>query len=134
MPTIDKKHTKDEMTLKDSQKLSNEERPWGGFKILDEGHNYKVKKLYVKPGKRLSLQKHHHRCEHWTVIQGTAKVRIDDKETILSVNESTYIEKNQLHRLENIGQDLLYIIETQCGEYLGEDDIIRYEDDFNRNK
>jgi mannose-6-phosphate isomerase-like protein (cupin superfamily) len=107
-------------------------RPWGGFLVLDSNREFKVKKIFVNPGKRLSLQKHEHRSEHWTVVIGTARVRIGDVESIISVNESVYIEKGQLHRLENIGSDVLYVIETQCGDYFGEDDIIRIEDDFER--
>lgn len=107
-------------------------RPWGKFTNLEEGERFKVKRLFVNPGKRLSLQKHLHRSEHWTVVQGTATVEIDDKKFLLRPNESTYIPIGSTHRLTNSGKIPVEVIEVQVGEYLGEDDIIRFEDDFGR--
>ncbi|MGE4547282.1 MAG: cupin domain-containing protein, partial [Desulfurella sp.] len=107
-------------------------RPWGNYTLLEENRFYKIKKIIVKPQKRLSLQKHLHRSEHWIVVSGTALVTVADKEFILRPNESTYIRIGELHRLENPGKIDLVIIEAQVGEYVGEDDIIRVEDDFKR--
>ncbi|MGL4370205.1 MAG: mannose-1-phosphate guanylyltransferase/mannose-6-phosphate isomerase [Spirochaetota bacterium] len=107
-------------------------RPWGTYAVLEEGPSYKIKKIVVKPGKRLSLQKHIHRSEHWVVVCGTATVTVGSDVTLVRQNESTYIPIGEIHRLENTGKIDLAIIETQVGEYLGEDDIIRIEDDFKR--
>ena len=107
-------------------------RPWGTYTILDELDNYKVKRIVVKPGKRLSLQKHFHRSEHWIVVSGTATVTRGDNEYLVCANESTYIPMGEVHRLENVGKIPLVMIEAQVGEYLGEDDIIRISDDFKR--
>jgi len=107
-------------------------RPWGKFTNLLEADRFKVKSIYVDQGKRLSLQKHLHRSEHWTIVQGTALVEIDDKEFLLRPNESTYIPIGAKHRLSNIGKVRLELIEVQVGEYLEEDDIIRFADDFSR--
>ncbi len=107
-------------------------RPWGSFTTLEDSVFYKIKHITVKPGKRLSLQKHFHRNEHWIVVSGTAIVRVGDEEKIVRMNESTYIEMGEVHRLENQGKIDLSIIEVQIGEYTGEDDIIRLEDDFDR--
>ncbi|MEA2091149.1 MAG: mannose-1-phosphate guanylyltransferase/mannose-6-phosphate isomerase [Campylobacterota bacterium] len=108
-------------------------RPWGTYTILEENHKYKIKRIVVKPGKRLSLQKHFHRSEHWIVVEGTAVVTIEDKETLVRPNESTYIPMGKLHRLENPGKVDVVLIEAQVGEYLGEDDIVRIEDDYKRD-
>ena len=108
-------------------------RPWGKYTNIEEGDGYKVKLIVVNPHKRLSLQKHFHRSEHWVVVSGTAKVTNGDKEFILRPNESTYIPIGEIHRLENPGKIPLKIIEVQVGEYLEEDDIVRIEDDFERN-
>lgn len=108
-------------------------RPWGTYTILEENHKYKIKRIVVKPGKRLSLQKHFHRSEHWIVVEGTALVSLGDKKILLRPNESTYIPMGELHRLENPGKVDVVLIEAQVGEYLGEDDILRIEDDFQRN-
>jgi len=105
-------------------------RPWGTYTILEENHKYKIKRIVVKSGKRLSLQKHFHRSEHWIVVEGTALVTIEDKEALVRPNESTYIPMGKLHRLENPGKVDVVLIEAQVGEYLGEDDIVRIEDDF----
>ena len=107
-------------------------RPWGTYTILDENDGYKVKRIVVKPGKRLSLQKHFHRSEHWVVVSGTAKVTKGKEEFLVHANESTYIPMGEIHRLENIDKIPLVMIEAQVGEYLGEDDIIRIDDDFKR--
>lgn len=109
-------------------------RPWGTFTTLDELENiYKVKRITVNPLQRLSLQKHTYRSEHWTVSSGVAEVTLDDRKITLRDNESIYIPKGSVHRLENLSStDILYLIEVQCGEYLGEDDIVRLEDDYNR--
>ncbi|MDR0408157.1 MAG: mannose-1-phosphate guanylyltransferase/mannose-6-phosphate isomerase [Campylobacteraceae bacterium] len=109
-------------------------RPWGTYQILEQDSGYKIKKIVVKPGSRLSLQKHFHRNEHWIVVNGSAKVTIDDKEFLLCENESTYIKAGQIHRLENPGKLPLVIIEAQVGNYTGEDDIVRFDDDFKRNE
>lgn len=107
-------------------------RPWGEWATLEEGANYKIKKLTVNPGHRLSLQSHSHRSEHWVVVSGTAKVTCNGTEATLHVNQSTYIPAGATHRLENPGKIPLIIIEVQNGEYLGEDDIVRYQDDYHR--
>lgn len=108
-------------------------RPWGSFTVLEEGKGYKIKRIEVKPGHRLSLQMHHHRSEHWIVVSGTAKVTCDDKVTLLSTNQSTYVPPCTSHRLENSGVIPLILIEVQNGEYLGEDDIVRFQDDYSRS-
>lgn len=113
-------------------RLSKVERNWGNYVILEEGPNYKIKIIEVNPGHRLSLQKHFHRSEHWVVLSGTAKVTNGDGEKIIHINESTYITKNSIHRLENPGKIPLKIIEIQNGEYLEEDDIERFDDDYGR--
>jgi len=107
-------------------------RPWGDYEGIDNGSRYQVKRLTVKPGAQLSLQMHHHRAEHWIVVSGTAKVTRGDDMFILSENESTYIPLGTTHRLENPGTIPLEIIEVQSGSYLGEDDIVRFEDVYNR--
>ncbi|MDJ0702554.1 MAG: phosphomannose isomerase type II C-terminal cupin domain [Leptolyngbyaceae cyanobacterium MO_188.B28] len=111
---------------------ATELRPWGSFTVLEEARGYKIKRIEVKPGHRLSLQMHHHRSEHWIVVSGTAKVTCGDKEVLLSTNQSTYVPPCTVHRLENSGVIPLILIEVQNGEYLGEDDIIRYQDDYAR--
>ena len=107
-------------------------RPWGTFEGMDQGERFQVKRLTVKPGATLSLQMHHHRAEHWIVVSGTARVTCDDKEFLLSENQSTYIPIGMRHRLENPGAIPLEIIEVQSGSYLGEDDIVRFDDVYNR--
>jgi mannose-1-phosphate guanylyltransferase / mannose-6-phosphate isomerase len=107
-------------------------RPWGYYESVDAGERFQVKRLMVKPGARLSLQMHHHRAEHWVVVTGTAKVTRGDTVTLLGENQSTYIPLGVLHRLENSGKVPLYLIEVQSGGYLGEDDIVRLEDSYNR--
>jgi mannose-1-phosphate guanylyltransferase len=107
-------------------------RPWGGYSSVLSGARFQVKRLFVKPGKKLSLQKHHHRAEHWIVVSGTAEVTIDAKVTMLTENQSIYLPLGSVHRLANPGKILLELIEVQTGSYLGEDDIIRIEDEFGR--
>ena len=109
-------------------------RPWGSFSILEDAEDCKVKRLVVKPGQVLSLQMHHKRAEHWTVVSGVAKVRIGSEEFLLQPNESTYIPVETQHRLENPGSEDVHLIEVQTGEYFGEDDIVRYEDIYGRVK
>jgi mannose-6-phosphate isomerase len=109
-----------------------EQRPWGSFAVLDEGEGYKVKRIEVLPGKRLSYQKHSKRAEHWVVVQGTAKVTLDDKDIIVNVGEAIDIKIGAAHRVENPGHDILIFVEVQRGSYLGEDDIVRLQDDFGR--
>lgn len=107
-------------------------RPWGSFETIDEGDRFKVKRIVVKPGAKLSLQKHHHRAEHWVVVRGTASVTSGDKTILLEENQSTYIPLGTLHRLENPGKIPLHLIEVQSGSYLGEDDIVRVDDTYGR--
>jgi len=107
-------------------------RPWGSYTVLEDAGDCKVKRLVVKPGEVLSLQKHSRRSEHWTVVQGTAKVRVGDAEFLLQQGESTHIPKESLHRLENPGSEDIALIEVQTGDYFGEDDIVRLEDRYGR--
>lgn len=108
-------------------------RPWGSYTVLEDAPDCKVKRLVVKPGQVLSLQKHFRRSEHWTVVHGTAKVRVGDDEFLLDRNQSTYIPMNTLHRLENPTAEDIALIEVQCGDYFGEDDIVRLEDVYGRS-
>jgi mannose-1-phosphate guanylyltransferase / mannose-6-phosphate isomerase len=108
-------------------------RPWGYYESVDAGQRFQVKRIMVKPGEALSLQMHHHRAEHWVVVSGTAKVTCGDKQLLLSEDESTYIPIGVKHRLENPGKVPLYLIEVQSGGYLGEDDIVRFEDRYRRS-
>ncbi len=108
-------------------------RPWGSYQSVDQGDRFQVKRIVVKPRGRLSLQQHHHRAEHWIVVRGTARVTIGDETKIVHENESTYIPIGAKHRLENPGKIDLELIEVQTGSYLGEDDIIRIEDDYRRS-
>ncbi|ORE95367.1 mannose-1-phosphate guanylyltransferase/mannose-6-phosphate isomerase [Acuticoccus yangtzensis] len=107
-------------------------RPWGGYTSIMNGPRFQVKHLFVSPGKRLSLQKHYHRAEHWVVVRGTAEVTIDDKVITLSENQSTYLPLGCVHRLANPGRIMLEVIEVQTGSYLGEDDIVRLQDEWGR--
>jgi len=126
------------------QRLSDEERteqahhtkvyrPWGHYEAIDQGDGYQVKRLVVDAGKRISLQRHQHRSEHWVVVRGSARVTLETTTFDLATNESTYIAAGAIHRLENAGFQPLEVIEVQTGAYLGEDDIERFEDDFNRH-
>ncbi|MDH5708678.1 MAG: mannose-1-phosphate guanylyltransferase/mannose-6-phosphate isomerase, partial [Hylemonella sp.] len=107
-------------------------RPWGWYDSIDQGERFKVKRIQVKPGASLSLQKHHHRAEHWIVVKGTAEVTCGDRKILLGENQSTYIPLGETHRLTNPGKLPLEIIEVQSGSYLGEDDIVRFEDTYGR--
>jgi mannose-1-phosphate guanylyltransferase/mannose-6-phosphate isomerase len=107
-------------------------RPWGSYDSIDSGDRFQVKRLTVKPGGVLSLQMHHHRAEHWIVVSGTAKITCGEKVFLLSENESTYIPIGATHRIENPGRVHLHLIEVQSGSYLGEDDIVRFEDNYGR--
>ena len=107
-------------------------RPWGGYTSIIKGERFQAKRIFVKPGKKLSLQKHHHRAEHWIVVKGTAEVTVDENVTMLTENQSIYIPLGAVHRLYNPGKITLELIEVQTGSYLGEDDIIRLVDDFGR--
>ena len=107
-------------------------RPWGSYTILEEQEKFKIKRITVLPKVKLSLQMHHHRSEHWVVVKGTARVTCADKEFLVLENESTYIPCGERHRLENPGVIPLELIEVQNGSYLGEDDIVRFDDDFGR--
>ena len=108
------------------------DRPWGYYETLSLGRRFQVKAISVKPGAALSLQSHMHRAEHWVVVEGTAKVTVDDTVKLLTENQSIYIPLSAVHRLENPGKMPLLLIEVQSGSYLGEDDIIRYEDVYGR--
>jgi mannose-6-phosphate isomerase-like protein (cupin superfamily) len=107
-------------------------RPWGYYQNLHDGEGFQVKRLTVKPGARISLQKHFKRSEHWTVVEGTARVTRGDETFLLQANESTYIPLGAAHRLENGGDKPMTLIEVQCGSYLGEDDIVRLDDVYGR--
>jgi mannose-1-phosphate guanylyltransferase/mannose-6-phosphate isomerase len=109
-------------------------RPWGTYESVDSGANFQVKHIMVKPGQKLSLQMHHHRAEHWIVVEGTALVTCDDKQFLLQANQSTFIPLGATHRLENPGKAPLRLIEVQSGSYLGEDDIVRFEDTYGRQE
>jgi len=109
-------------------------RPWGWYDSIDSGERFQVKRIMVKPGASLSLQMHHHRAEHWIVVSGTAEVTCGDKVILLTENQSTYIPLGEKHRLANPGKVPLEIIEVQSGGYLGEDDIVRFEDTYGRVK
>jgi mannose-1-phosphate guanylyltransferase / mannose-6-phosphate isomerase len=107
-------------------------RPWGSYHSVDVGDRFQVKRIVVKQGGRLSLQLHHHRAEHWIVVRGTARVTIGDEIKFVYENESIYVPSGAQHRLENPGKIDLELIEVQTGSYLGEDDIVRLEDDYHR--
>ncbi len=122
--------------MKEATEIDNspkyDERPWGSFTVLDEGEGFKVKRIEVLAGKRLSYQKHAQRAEHWFVVSGTAKVTLDGEEIIKTAGEAIDIAVGTAHRVENPGDELLVFIEVQQGNYLGEDDIVRLQDDFGR--
>lgn len=107
-------------------------RPWGSWQVLDEGDGFKVKRIVVEPGCRLSYQTHEHRAEHWTVVAGTATCVIDDEELVLGVADSVNVAIGQAHRITNEHDEQLVIIEVQHGAYTGEDDIVRLADDYGR--
>jgi mannose-1-phosphate guanylyltransferase/mannose-6-phosphate isomerase len=107
-------------------------RPWGSFHVTDMDDGFQVKRLVVNPGAKLSLQKHHHRAEHWIVVRGMALVTRGEETFVLSENESIHIPLGVVHRLENPGKSPLHLVEVQCGAYLGEDDIVRFSDSYGR--
>jgi mannose-1-phosphate guanylyltransferase / mannose-6-phosphate isomerase len=107
-------------------------RPWGSYDSIDNGERFQVKRLSVKPGASMSLQMHHHRAEHWIVVAGTARITRGEETFLLEENQSTYIPLGTKHRIENPGKIPLHIIEVQSGTYLGEDDIVRFEDRYGR--
>jgi mannose-1-phosphate guanylyltransferase len=123
--------------LKETTQLHNihltAHRPWGTYTVLEDTPGYKIKRITVKPGKRLSLQKHYHRNEHWIVVSGTATVTVGEETRLIRPNESTYIKMGEVHRLANHGKIPVVLIEAQVGEYTEEDDIVRLEDDFKRD-
>ncbi|MBT7614621.1 MAG: cupin domain-containing protein, partial [Rhodospirillaceae bacterium] len=108
-------------------------RPWGYYEGIDAAPGFQVKRIMVKPGERLSLQKHAHRSEHWIIVSGRARVTIDERIFELEANQSTYVPVGSIHRLENCEAEPLLMVEVQCGDYLGEDDIIRLEDNYHRS-
>jgi mannose-6-phosphate isomerase len=125
--------TETDRALTDETSPRFDRRPWGTFTVLDEGETYKVKRIEVLPGKRLSYQKHSRRAEHWMIVEGEAKVTLNDQEITLGVGETIDIPIEAAHRVENPHDaDQLVFIEIQRGSYLGEDDIVRLQDDFNR--
>jgi len=131
----DVKKVVEELKIRKSKELEHNllvHRPWGKYEVLIENPEHKVRKITVYPGAKLSLQSHYHRAEHWVVVKGTAKIVNGDRELILNENESTFIPKMALHRLENPGKINLEIIEVQTGGYLEEDDILRFDDQYNR--
>ena len=117
-----------------NEHLSHREvyRPWGVYDSIDIGSRYQVKRITVNPGAKLSVQMHHHRAEHWIVVQGTAKVTKGEETYLVTENQSTYISVGEVHALENPGAIPLELIEVQSGSYLGEDDIVRFEDQYGR--
>ena len=112
--------------------IERDERPWGLYEVLEEGQDYKVKRIEVKPGHRLSLQMHQRRSEHWVIVAGEAIATIGEEEIRLRANETALVPVRTKHRVANPGTGPLIFIEVQCGKYLGEDDITRFEDDYNR--
>ena len=119
---------------KQATEFPKDHRPWGWFESLVVGDRFQVKRIHVHPGAALSLQSHHHRSEHWIVVEGTAKVTVDDETRLVTENQSVYIPLGAVHRLENPGKVPMALIEVQTGSYLGEDDIIRYEDIYARGQ
>ncbi len=114
------------------RRLPEEIKPWGGFLVLEDRPTHKVKRIWVHPGQRLSYQKHFKRSEHWVILEGRARVTLDGEEIILSQGEAADIPLEGAHRIENIGETQLTFIEVQWGDYFGEDDIVRLEDDYGR--
>ena len=118
--------------FEEGKKNKKDFRPWGSFTSIEKGSTWQVKKLELKPKASISLQMHKYRSEHWIVVNGQAKVELDDKISFLNKNESTYIPSGSTHRLSNPGNVPLILIEVQSGTYIGEDDIVRFEDDYGR--
>jgi mannose-6-phosphate isomerase len=123
---------KAEPELPENDPARFDRRPWGSYTVLEEGLNYKVKRIEVLPGKRLSYQKHSKRAEHWVLIQGTGRMTLNDELIGLKTGQSIDVPVGAAHRIENIGEDTLIFVEVQLGTYLGEDDIVRLHDDFGR--
>ena len=123
-----------EKSAKQATEFPLDHRPWGWFESLVVGERFQVKRIHVHPGAALSLQSHHHRSEHWIVVEGTAKVTVDDEVRLVTENQSVYIPLGSVHRMENPGKVPMVLIEVQTGSYLGEDDIIRYEDVYARGQ
>ena len=119
---------------KEADEFTKDHRPWGWFESLVVGARFQVKRIVVHPGAALSLQSHHHRSEHWIVVEGTAKVTIDEEVKLVGENQSVYIPLGAVHRMENPGKVPMVLIEVQTGSYLGEDDIVRYEDVYARTE
>ena len=117
-----------------AEQFPKDHRPWGWFESLVIGNRFQVKRIVVHPGAALSLQSHHHRAEHWIVVEGTAKVTVGEEVKLLSENQSVYIPLGAVHRMENPGKVPMVLIEVQTGSYLGEDDIIRYDDVYARGQ
>ena len=120
--------------VKQAEQFPKDHRPWGYFETLSLGERFQVKHIVVKPGAALSLQSHVHRSEHWIVVRGSARVTVDELTKLVAENQSIYIPLGAIHRLENPGKVDLHLIEVQTGAYLGEDDIVRYEDVYARDK
>ena len=123
-----------EKGISQAENFPKDHRPWGWFESLTLSDRFQVKRILVNPGAALSLQSHHHRSEHWIVVEGTAKVTINQSEKLISEGESVYIPLGAVHRMENPGKFPMVLIEVQTGSYLGEDDIVRYEDLYKRNQ
>jgi mannose-1-phosphate guanylyltransferase/mannose-6-phosphate isomerase len=117
-----------------AETLPRDYRPWGWYESLVVGGRFQVKRIHVHPGAALSLQSHHHRSEHWIVVEGTARVTVDEEVKLVGENQSVYIPLGAVHRMENPGKVPMVLIEVQTGSYLGEDDIIRYEDVYSRGQ
>lgn len=122
-----------EKNVPQATKFLKDHRPWGWFETLKITARFQVKRIHVNPGEALSLQSHHHRSEHWIVVEGTAKVTVDQEIKLVTEGESVYIPIGSVHQLENPGKIPMVLIEVQTGSYLGEDDIIRYEDKYARS-
>ena len=120
--------------VRQAESFLRDHRPWGWFETLALSDRFQVKRIVVKPGAALSLQSHVHRAEHWIVVSGTARVTVDAKVQLLSENQSVYIPLGAVHRMENPGKVAMVLIEVQTGSYLGEDDITRYEDIYDRGQ
>lgn len=118
--------------MADSNSPTSDRRPWGSFTVLDEAPGYKVKRIEVLPGKRLSYQKHTQRAEHWMIVAGTAKVTLDGREIVAETGDTVDVPAGAAHRIENIRDVTMVFIEIQRGAYLGEDDIVRFSDDYGR--
>jgi mannose-6-phosphate isomerase len=124
--------TEAESKLPENDPARFDRRPWGSYTVLEEGLNYKVKRIEVLPGKRLSYQRHSKRAEHWVLVQGKGRMTLNDELVELGPGQSIVVPVGAAHRIENIGEETLVFVEVQLGTYLGEDDIVRLHDDFGR--